>query len=56
MTRPNIKFVTKTSTQIIQVQDIPHTLNGKPVEVPVRKVRASLCLDCADDEHHCFRL
>jgi acetoacetyl-CoA synthetase len=28
--------------QCIQVEDIPHTLNGKKVEVPVRKV----CLSC----------
>jgi len=26
--------------QCIQVEDIPHTLNGKKVEVPVRKVSA----------------
>ena len=25
--------------QIIQVEDIPYTLNGKRVEVPVKKVR-----------------
>lgn len=25
--------------QILQVKEIPHTLNGKPVEVPVKKVR-----------------
>lgn len=28
--------------QIIQVQDIPYTLNGKRVEVPVKKVRYTL--------------
>ena len=38
--------------QIIQVQDIPYTLNGKRVEVPVKKVSlspksdATTCLTC----------
>ena len=29
-------------TQCIQVDDVPYTLNGKKVEVPVRKVKAWL--------------
>lgn len=34
--------------QMLSVRDIPHTLNGKKVEVPVRKVRASLVRSRSD--------
>lgn len=39
-------FLMKPLIQIIQVQDIPYTLNGKRVEVPVKKVSIAFRLAC----------
>ena len=37
--RGRVVFLTSDTAQVIQVQDIPYTINGKRVEVPVKKVR-----------------
>jgi hypothetical protein len=42
--------------QIIQVNDIPHTLNGKRVEVPVKKVSYFCTASCRPQFRRDIRL